>query len=145
MKSRNYAPILAFATVLAPAIALAAESAASQPASNLKWVNAGVPGVETAVVRGDMKAGASHFYLKYPAGFAAPLHHHSPDHYATTVSGQLVLIVDGKEQRMPPGSYFAFVKKAKHAARCEGTEPCVMFIGARGPWDVVLAKDKGTK
>ena len=51
-----------------------------------------VPGVETATVRGDMKAGASHFYLKYAPGFAAPVHHHSPHHYAATVSGNLVLI-----------------------------------------------------
>jgi hypothetical protein len=27
-----------------------------------------------------------------------------------------------------------------HVARCEGSEPCVMFIDARGPWDVVPEK-----
>jgi quercetin dioxygenase-like cupin family protein len=91
-----------------------------------------------------MKKGASHFYLKYAGGFAAPVHHHSPDHYATTVSGNLVLVVDGKEHRLPPGSYFAFTGKAKHAGRCEGTEACVMFIDARGPWDVVLPKKPPT-
>jgi hypothetical protein len=82
----------------------------------LKWINAGIPGVDTAVVKGDMKKGASHFYLKYAGGFAAPVHHHSPDHFATTVTGNLVLVVDGKEHRLPPGSYFAFTGKAKHAA-----------------------------
>lgn len=137
--------VLAFAIVLVPAFALGAENATSVPASKLKWVDAGVPGVETAVVQGDMKAGASHFYLKYPGGFVASLHHHSPDHYATTVAGNLVLIVHGNEHRMPPGSYFAFTDKAKHAARCEGSEPCIMFIDARGPWDVVLAKEKDAK
>ena len=115
------------------------------PTADLKWINAGVPGVETAVVKGDMKKGASHFYLKYAGGFAAPVHHHSPDHFVTTVAGNLVLVVDGKEHRLPPGSYFAFTGKAKHAARCEGTEACVMFIDARGPWDVVLAKLKDGK
>jgi hypothetical protein len=45
--------------------------------------------------------------------------------------------VEGKEQRLPPGSFFAFTGKARHAARCEGREACVMFIDARGPWDVV--------
>jgi quercetin dioxygenase-like cupin family protein len=92
-----------------------------------------------------MAKGASRFYLKYAAGFAAPVHHHSPDHYVTTVAGNLVLIADGKEHRLPPGSYFAFTGKAKHAARCEGTEACVMFIDARGPWDVVLAKPPAGK
>ena len=80
----------------------------------------GVPGVASAIVKGDMAKGPSHFYLKYGAGFVAPVHHHSPDHFVTTVAGDLVLIVDGKEHRLPPGSYFAFTGKAKHAARCEG-------------------------
>jgi len=119
--------------------------AVSTPAADLKWTGAGVPGVETATVQGNMAKGASHFYLKYPAGFVAPVHHHSPDHFATTVTGNLVLIVDGKEHRLPPGSYFAFTGKAKHAVRCEGADACVMFIDARGKWDVVLAKPPAGK
>ena len=115
------------------------------PVADLKWIGAGVPGVETAAVTGDTAKGASHFYLKYAAGFAAPVHHHSPDHYVTTVAGNLVLIVDGKEHRLPPGSYFAFTGKAPHAARCEGAQDCVMFVDARGKWDVVLPKAKAGK
>ena len=115
------------------------------PVADLKWIGAGVPGVESAAVKGDMAKGASHFYLKYAAGFAAPVHHHSPDHYVTTVAGNLVLVVDGKEHRLPPGSYFAFTGKAPHAARCEGGQDCVMFVDARGKWDVVLPKAKAGK
>jgi quercetin dioxygenase-like cupin family protein len=108
--------------------------------ADLKWSDAGIPGVSRAAVDGEPDKGASHFYLRYAAGFVAPVHHHSPDHYVTTVAGNLVLIVNGKESRLPPGSYFAFTGKAAHAARCEGKEDCVMFIDARGPWDVVLEK-----
>jgi quercetin dioxygenase-like cupin family protein len=68
------------------------------------------------------------------------VHHHSPDHDVTTVAGNLVLVLDGKEQRLAPGSYFAFAGKAKHAARCEGSEDCMMFVHALGPWDVVPEK-----
>jgi quercetin dioxygenase-like cupin family protein len=100
--------------------------------SEIKWASGGTPGVSTAAVDGDMAKGASHFFLKYASGFVAPVHHHSPDHYVTTVSGNLVIIVDGKEQRVPPGSFFAFTGKQKHAARCEGSEDCVMFVDARG-------------
>src|SRR5262245_4696730 len=121
-------------------LAQGAPNAVFMPAADLKWVGAGVPGVATAVVKGDMGKGPSHFYLKYDAGFVAPVHHHSPDHYVTTIAGNLVLIVDGKEHRLAPGSYFAFTDKAKHAARCEGTQACVMFIDARGAWDVVPEK-----
>ncbi len=122
-----------------------APKAVFAPTADLKWIGAGVPGVSTALVRGDMAKGASHFYLKYDAGFVAPVHHHSPDHFVTTVTGNLVLVVDGKEHRLPPGSYFAFTGKAPHAARCEGADACVMFVDARGRWDVVLAKAPAKK
>jgi hypothetical protein len=48
------------------------------PKGDLKWVDQGIPGVSAATVDGDMKKGASHFFLKYPAGLVTPLHHHSP-------------------------------------------------------------------
>jgi quercetin dioxygenase-like cupin family protein len=118
----------------------AADPAEATPQASLKWTDAGVAGVSTAQVQGDMAKGPSHFYLRYAGGFVSPKHHHSPDHYATTVSGTLVLVMGGKEQRLLPGSYFAFTNKAVHAARCEGTQACVMFIDARGPWDVVVEK-----
>ena len=126
---------LTLAVTFSPAPAAAA--ATFIPMSDLKWSAAAVPGVSTAVVEGDMTKGPSHFYLKYDAGLVTPVHHHSPDHYVTVVSGTLVLTVDGKEHRLGPGSFFALTDKAKHAARVEGKEPAVMFIDARGAWDVV--------
>jgi quercetin dioxygenase-like cupin family protein len=130
-------------TTLILALAFAATAAAAGKSTvtsktDVKWTASTIPGVSTAAVEGDMTKGPSHFYLKYAKGFVAPLHHHSPDHFATTVSGQLVLIMDGKESTLAPGSFFAFTGMAAHGARCEGTEDCVMFIDARGPWDVVL-------
>jgi len=107
------------------------------PAAKLAWVAGAIPGVSTAVVAGDLASGPSRFYLKYAQGLVTPLHHHSPDHYVTTVSGELVLVVDGMEHRLAPGSYFALTHQAAHTARCEGTTDCVMFIDSRGAWDVV--------
>jgi quercetin dioxygenase-like cupin family protein len=127
------------------ALAKSATQAVVSPSETIKWSDAGVPGVSTAAVQGDMAKGSSHFYLKYAAGFAAPPHHHSPDHYVTVVSGTLVLIVDGKEHRLTPGSYFALTGKQKHAARVEGDEACIMFVDARGPWDAVMEKTADAK
>ena len=131
---------LALACMAAPnAWAKGPGKAVMTPVAELKWSDAGIPGVATAGADGDMKKGASHFFLKYAAGFVAPLHHHSPDHHAVVVGGNLVLISGGKETRLAPGSYFAFKDKAAHAARCEGAQDCVMFIDARGRWDVVAS------
>ncbi len=108
--------------------------------AELQWKDTGIPGVSAVVVDGDMAKGPSRFYLKYAAGLVTPPHHHSPDHYVTTVSGTLLLTVDGKEHRLTPGSYFALTDKMPHVAKVEGDEPCVMFIEATGPWDVVPEK-----
>jgi quercetin dioxygenase-like cupin family protein len=144
MQVRSRWFLVAVALLAAP---LAVESFAKDkkgavmvPRDQVQWSPAGVPGVSTAAVRGDMAKGPSHFYLKYDAGFVAPPHHHSPDHFVTVVSGTVVLIVDGRETVLAPGSFFSLTGKAVHAARVEGDEPCVMFVDARGPWDVVLEK-----
>lgn len=110
------------------------------PKDGLAWKDAGVPGVSLAVVHGDPAKGPSHFYLKYKAGLATPMHHHSADHYVTTISGTLVLNAGGKEHKLAPGSFFALTGKAPHSARVEGAEDAVMFIDARSAWDLVVEK-----
>jgi len=136
---------LAIARAVSPVTAQAAEKAVVTPVADLKWAPAGIPGVSIAAVDGDMAKGPSHFYLKYDAGLVTPLHHHSPDHYVTVVSGTLTLTAGGADHRLAPGSFFALTGMAKHAARVEGKEPCVMFIDARGPWDVVVDPAAGDK
>ena len=140
---------LAATLVLAPAVwpvlAHAAGNAVVTPVADVKWAPAGVPGVSVAPVEGDMAKGPCHFYLKYDAGFVAPLHHHSPDHYVTVVTGTLVLTTGDKEYHLAPGSFFALTGKAPHAASVEGDQPCVMFVDARGAWDVVLETEPAQK
>jgi quercetin dioxygenase-like cupin family protein len=127
------------AAVAAPAVAK--PIATLTPASALKWGDVpGFPGLQISVAQGDPTKGASHFFLKFAKGFAAPVHHHHADHYVTVLSGTLVLGVDGKETRLPPGSYFAFVGEKPHSTRCEAAADCVLAIDARGTWDVVAEK-----
>lgn len=108
--------------------------------ADLPWKGIGVPGVSIAVVNGDTSKGPGHFFLKYNKGFVAPLHFHSADHFWITVTGTLILTVDGKEHRLAPGSFVASVNKMKHAGRCEGPEDCVMFVDTRAAWDAVFVK-----
>lgn len=150
MKTRTVRFMAVNAVALGSAVAFMTFASGDQgavvtPKADVKWTDAGIPGVSTAVVQGDMTQGPSHFYLKYEGGFVSPSHHHSADHYVTTVSGNLVIVAAGKEQRLAPGSYFAFTEKAAHVTRCEGSEACVMFIDARDKWDVVLEASPATK
>lgn len=112
-------------------------------AGDLKWTDVpGFAGVHMAVGEGDPSKGASHFFLKFDKGFAAPDHHHTVDHYGTVISGTLILTVDGKESKLPPGSYFSFTGKKVHSTKCDAAADCVIEIDARGKWDVVPEKDK---
>lgn len=128
------------ATLLVPAAARAKDTgtAVVVPAGDLKWDDAADrPGVKTAAVQGDPNKGASRFFVKLPAGFSTPLHHHTADHYVTVLSGTMVENVDGKDYTLPAGSYFAFTGKKKHTTRCTDGADCLVFIDSHGKWDVV--------
>ena len=107
-------------------------------AADAKWAPVpNMPGLQMAVLEGDPAKGPSHFLVKFTGGFAAPVHHHTTDHFVTVVSGTLVLTVDGKETKLPAGSYFSFSGKKPHATSCATGSDCVLSIDARGAWDVV--------
>jgi quercetin dioxygenase-like cupin family protein len=107
------------------------------PAADVKWSDVpGMTGVQIAAVDGDPSKGPSHFFLKFAGGFAAPLHHHSANHFVTVVSGTLVITIDGTDHKLAPGSFFAFSNKTKHMTRCEAGPECVLAMDVRGKWDV---------
>jgi len=112
--------------------------------SDLKWAeNPSRPGAWQAVVEGDPKTGPSHFFLRYAKNFDGGPHHHSSDHGGYVLSGTVLLTVDGKETRLPPGSFF-WIKGAKvHSVRCESE--CIQAIDVRGKWDAIPDKPPGTK
>ena len=107
--------------------------------ADLQWRDMGVPGVVSATVSGDMSKGPSRFFLKYPAGFVTPNHHHSRDHYVTLISGAITLRVDGVEHKLGPGAYFSLTGQP-HVATVDGNSEALFFIQADGPWDVVAEK-----
>jgi mannose-6-phosphate isomerase-like protein (cupin superfamily) len=123
---------------------LKTQDAVLLPAQEIKWVeNAEFPQVKTGTVEGDAKKGPHHSFHKFAAGFEVPLHHHTAEHFATIVSGNMIFTVEGKEYRMGPGGFFSFTSKQKHATKCESGADCVLFMDARGAFDVI--NDKPTK
>lgn len=110
-------------------------------AKDMKWTDVeGFKGVHTSVIEGDSTKGPHHAYMKFDSGFAAPLHHHTSDHYATVITGTVILNVDGVEHRLPPGSFFSFKNKKMHSTTCAQGSECLLFTDVRGKWDVVPEK-----
>jgi quercetin dioxygenase-like cupin family protein len=115
-----------------------AVTSALVPQGEIKWSDVpDFPGVQMAVLEGDPAKGPAHIMIRFKDGFAAPLHHHSSDHFVTVVSGTLLLTVDGKETRLPAGSFFLFRGRKQHITKCEPGADCVLSLDVRGKWDVV--------
>lgn len=118
-----------------------AEDAVLIEAKDMKWTAAeGFPGLYTSVIQGDAMKGPHHSYMKFDAGFTAPMHHHTADHYATVLAGTFILTVDGVEHRLPVGSYFSFKNKKIHSTSCATGAECLIFSDVRGKWDVIPEK-----
>ncbi|MEQ1877507.1 MAG: cupin domain-containing protein [Bdellovibrionia bacterium] len=130
------------AFTLATGSALAAASKFTMtPAADVKWAPVpGFDGVENSIVEGDAAKGQHHSFMKFKAGFAAPLHHHTSNHFVTVVAGTMILTVDGKETKLPAGSYFSFSNKTPHMTKCDAGADCILFADVRGKWDVNVEK-----
>lgn len=112
--------------------------------ADLKWAeNPTRPGAWQAVVEGDPKTGPSHFFLKYAKNFDGGPHHHSSDHGGYVLSGTVLLTVEGKETKLPPGSFFWIKGGNVHSVRCEAE--CIQAIDVRGKWDAIPDKVPAAK
>jgi quercetin dioxygenase-like cupin family protein len=145
--------MLSKAVVCSTFVALATFSAAAQsagqtpPAANLvaagelKWVAVPDTPASMATVKGDSAKGPHASYIKLPGGFSAPLHSHTADHHVVVVAGTLTLTPEGgTAKKLGPGSWFEFTGKKKHGTACDAGADCVLFVAAKGAWDLVPAE-----
>ena len=128
-----------------PAGAKSAGTAVLTPADQLKWIEMpnSPPGIKTAILWGDPAKGPHGALHKFPAGFEAPLHHHTADYRSVVISGTMIITPEGgAAMRLPAGSYSSFTGKRRHTTKCDAASECLIFLDARGPWDVVMEESK---
>ena len=156
MRMRN---VLAFAVSFVLAAAVLAQGAGEakaksapkakagapivMPAADLKWTDldpTGAPGVKIADAWGDHTKGAFGAFVKFPAGFATPMHTHTNAFKIVIVSGTFVQVPDGKpEFRLGPGSYmWQPGGNYRHTTSCDTASDCVFFAESNGPFDLKL-------
>ena len=58
-------------------------------------------------------------FASYPAGTSIPPHHHDTANVGVITRGELILTVDGAEQRYGPGDWYHVPSRAEHSARFE--------------------------
>jgi Domain of unknown function (DUF4437) len=111
------------------------------PASDLKWTDldpTGAPGVKIADLWGNHAKGAYGAFIKFPAGFAAPLHTHTNAMKIVIVSGTFIAGPEGKpEVRLGAGSYFWQPGgNYRHTTACDKASECVFFAESGGKFDL---------
>ncbi|MCA1582672.1 MAG: DUF4437 domain-containing protein [Acidobacteria bacterium] len=111
------------------------------PAADVKWTDLdpkGAPGVQIADVWGNHAKGAFAAFIKFPAGFAVPLHTHTNDYKMVIVKGTFVQSPEGKpEFRLGPGSYLMQPGgNYKHTTACDAASECIIFSQSTGRFDI---------
>ena len=115
------------------------------PAADMKWTDLdpkGAPGVKIADVWGNHATGGFGAFLKFPAGFAAPLHTHTNDFKLVVLSGTFVQAPEGKpEFRLGPGSYLMQPGgNYRHTTACDKASDCTFFVQSTGKFDLKPAE-----
>lgn len=110
-------------------------------AKDMKWTAVPeTPGIQVAVVEGDLRKGNHHAFHKFDAGVTVPMHHHTSETFATVVAGTMIITMDGTEHRLTPGSFFSYKRKQAHSTACAPGAECILSVDVRGKWDVIMQK-----
>jgi quercetin dioxygenase-like cupin family protein len=94
------------------------------------------PGAEIAVLRGDLAKGGAEILLRFPPGYAVPVHSHTSDElYVWLVGAFTYVAADGAERDLRAPAYISLPGGVAHGLRC-GPEPCVLFLRYSRPFDL---------
>jgi quercetin dioxygenase-like cupin family protein len=93
------------------------------------------PGVQFAMLRGDLAAGGGELLVRLPANFTFPNHSHTSDEIYVWIQGDFTYIAeDGTATPLSRHAYISLPANVPHALRC-GKTPCVFYVRYPGPFD----------
>src|SRR5262249_20333013 len=94
------------------------------------------PGIEIAVLRGDLTKGGGEILLRTPPKYVVPNHSHTSDElYVWLKGGFTYIAADGTRQKMEAPAYISLPGQSPHALEC-GDEPCVFYLRYGRPFDL---------
>ena len=109
-----------------------------------EWMDVPVfpKGAQMKVINGDPKKGASDLFVKFPAGYVAPLHWHTPAESVYMQAGTLEFGMPNSAatHTIAAGGFFHSAPKMVHKATCTGNEDCYFFLHSTGPFDIHLVQ-----
>jgi quercetin dioxygenase-like cupin family protein len=93
------------------------------------------PGVQIAMLRGDLAAGGGELLVRLPANFTFPNHSHTSDELYVWIQGSFTYIAeDGTATPLSRHAYISLPGNVPHALKC-GKTPCVFYVRYAGTFD----------
>ena len=94
------------------------------------------PGIEIAVLRGDLAKGGGEILLRTPPKYVVPNHSHTSDEVYVWLKGAFTYVAaDGTRKRMVAPAYISLPGQSPHALEC-GDEQCVFYLRYSRPFDL---------
>ena len=94
------------------------------------------PGIEIAVLRGDLAKGGGEILLRTPPKYVVPNHSHTSDEMYVWLKGAFTYVAaDGTRQKMEAPAYISLPGQSPHALEC-GEEQCVFYLRYGRPFDL---------
>jgi quercetin dioxygenase-like cupin family protein len=94
------------------------------------------PGIEIAVLRGDLAKGGGEILLRTPPKYVVPNHSHTSDEVYVWLKGAFTYVAaDGTRQKMDAPAYISLPGQSPHALEC-GDEQCVFYLRYGRPFDL---------
>ena len=95
------------------------------------------PGMEIAVLRGDLTKAGAEILLRTPANYVVPSHSHTSDEVYVWLQGNFAYTAaDGSKQSMTAPAYISLPGNAPpHTIVC-GDQPCVFYVRYSRPFDL---------
>ncbi|MEJ2004188.1 MAG: cupin domain-containing protein [Cyclobacteriaceae bacterium] len=93
-------------------------------------------GCKIAVLQGDPAKKNLDVFFKVPPNYDIPNHYHTSPERMVLVSGELHVTYQGEDtQIMKEGTYAYGPAEKPHIAKCQGGDPCILFIAFEDPLD----------
>ena len=97
-----------------------------------------VPGAHFAATYGDWEKGPHGKYVRFVKGVQIPMHRHSNEYHAVSLSGRVVnLFEGGRKVEIAPGDYFYMAAGRAHSHECLSDGGCLFYTYGTQPWDFV--------
>jgi quercetin dioxygenase-like cupin family protein len=96
------------------------------------------PGIEIAVLRGDLAKGGGEILLRTPPKYVVPNHSHTSDEIYVWLKGAFTYIAaDGTRQKIEAPAYISLPGQSPHALEC-GDEQCIFYLRYGRPFDLQI-------